>query len=78
MLGGVKWVRGLGGFLHVQGGEAKGTKDPSSKIGNRRNTVSRVLFPRRELTEFGGKRGEFCENLVSSHWHTKNRLRGTH
>ena len=33
------------------------------KLGNGRNTVSRVLFRRRELTEFCGKLGEFCEKL---------------
>ena len=33
------------------------------KIGNGRNTVSRVLFRKRELTEFCGKLGEFCEKL---------------
>ena len=32
-------------------------------LGNGRNTVSRVLFRRRELTEFYGKLGEFCEKL---------------
>ena len=32
-------------------------------LGNGRNTVSRVLFRRRELTEFRGKLGEFCEKL---------------
>ena len=32
-------------------------------LGNRRNTVSRVLFQNRELTEFYGKLGEFCEKL---------------
>ena len=32
-------------------------------VGNGRNTVSRVLFRRRELTEFDGKLGEFCEKL---------------
>ena len=32
-------------------------------MGNGRNTVSRVLFQRRELTEFRGKLGEFCEKL---------------
>ena len=31
------------------------------KMGNGRNTVSRVLFQKRELTEFCGKLGEFCE-----------------
>ena len=31
--------------------------------GNGRNTVSRVLFRRRELTEFYGKLGEFGEKL---------------
>ena len=32
-------------------------------LGNRRNTVSRVLFQETELTEFCGKLGEFCEKL---------------
>ena len=32
-------------------------------IGNGRNTVSRVLFRTKELTEFWGKLGEFCEKL---------------
>ena len=32
-------------------------------MGNGRNTVSRVLFRRRELTEFWGKLGEFWEKL---------------
>ena len=32
-------------------------------IGIGRNTVSRVLFRRRELTEFCGKLGEFCQKL---------------
>ena len=32
-------------------------------LGNGRNTVSRVLFRRRELTEFYGKLGEFSEKL---------------
>ena len=32
-------------------------------LGNGRNTFSRVLFRRRELTEFWGKLGEFCEKL---------------
>ena len=32
-------------------------------IGNGRNTVSRVLFRKRELTEFYGKLGEFCKKL---------------
>ena len=32
-------------------------------LGNGRNTVSRVLFLRRELFEFYGKLGEFCEKL---------------
>ena len=32
-------------------------------MGNGQNTVSRVLFRRRELTEFCGKLGEFCEKL---------------
>ena len=32
-------------------------------LANRRNTVSRALFRRKELTEFCGKLGEFCEKL---------------
>ena len=35
----------------------------NNSLGNGRNTVSRVLFRRRELTEFYGKLGEFCEKL---------------
>ena len=33
------------------------------KLGNGRNTVSRVLFRKRELTEFCGKLGELCVKL---------------
>ena len=48
-------------------------------LGNGRNTVSRVLFRRRELTEFYGKLGEFCEKLGEfALARTNNRLRGTH
>ena len=54
----------------------------SYAIRNVRNTVSRALLRRRELTElteFGGKLGELCEkNSVSSLCHTNDRLRGTH
>ena len=32
-------------------------------IGNGRNTVPRVLFQKRELTEFCSKISEFCEKL---------------
>ena len=32
-------------------------------LGNGRNTVSRVLFRKREFTEFWGKLGEFCTKL---------------
>ena len=32
-------------------------------IGNGRNTVSRVLFQKRKLTEFCSKLGEFCKKL---------------
>ena len=42
---------------------------------NGRNTVSRVLFRKRELTDFSVSS---AKNLVSSLWHTNNRLRGTH
>ena len=33
-------------------------------LGNGWNTVSRVLIPKRELTEFCGKLGEFCEKKL--------------
>ena len=36
---------------------------PLRRLGNGRNTVSRVLFRKRELTEFCGKLGEFWEKL---------------
>ena len=43
------------------------TETPFAKthlsLGNGRNTVSSVLFRKRELTEFCGKLGEFCEKL---------------
>ena len=42
-------------------------------IGNGRNAVSRVLFRKRELSEFCGKPGEFCEKLgefALAHTHT--------
>ena len=49
------------------------------KLGNGRNTFTRVLFRKRELTEFCGKLGEFCDKLGEVYlWHTNNRLRGTH
>ena len=35
----------------------------ATNIGNGRNTVSKVLFQKRELTEFCGKLGEFCEKI---------------
>ena len=34
-----------------------------ANLGNGQNTVSRVLFRKRELTEFYGKLGEFCKKL---------------
>ena len=43
------------------------------QLGHGRNTVSRVLFRKRELTEFCGKLGEFCERLgelALAHTHT--------
>ena len=39
-------------------------------LGNGRNTVSRVLFRRRELTEFWGKLGEFWGKLGEFGLHT--------
>ena len=48
-------------------------------VGNRRNTVSRVLFGKRELTEFCGKLCEFFEKLTEfTLAHIINRLGGTH
>ena len=35
----------------------------SAKLRNGQTTVSRVLFRKRELTEFCGKLGQFCEKL---------------
>ena len=40
---------------------AKSGKD--KKVGNGRNTVSIVLFHKREPTEFCGKLGEFCNEF---------------
>ena len=52
---------------------------PREYLGNVRNTVSGVLFRKRELTEFCGKRGELCgKNSVSLLRCTNTRLRGTH
>ena len=39
-------------------------------LGDGRNPVSRVQFQKRELTEFCGELGEFCENSVRSLWHS--------
>ena len=48
-------------------------------LGNGRNTVSRALLRKRELTEFLGKLGEFCDALSEfALAHTNNRLKGTH
>ena len=48
-------------------------------IGNGRNTVSSVLFRKRELTEFCSKLGEFWEKLGEfALAHTNRRLKGTH
>ena len=35
----------------------------SGIVGNGGNTVSRILHQRRELADFSGKLGEFCEKL---------------
>ena len=55
----------------------------SAQLGNGRNTVSRVLFRRRELTEPHWVLGQTqtvssAKNSVSSLLHTNSRLRGTH
>ena len=47
-------------------------------LGNGRNTVSRVLFRKRELAEFGSKLDEFCEKLGEFALAHKYRLKGTH
>ena len=41
----------------------RGTDADLAGISNGRNTVSRVLFRKRELTEFLGKLAEFCNKL---------------
>ena len=41
----------------------KGRGGGGGKIGNGRNTVSRVLFQKRALTEFCAKLGQFGEEL---------------
>ena len=46
-------------------------------LGNKQNTVSWVLFRKRELTEFCGELGEFCEKL-GKFGHANNRLNVTH
>ena len=48
-------------------------------LGNGRNTVSRVLFQKRDLTDFWANSvSSTKKNSASSPWHTNNRLRGTH
>ena len=49
-------------------------------LGNGRNTVSRVLFRKRELTvtEFRAKLGEFCKRLAEFVLAHNKRLNGTH
>ena len=47
-------------------------------VGNRRNTVSRVLFQKRELAEFCGELGEFCEKLDEFTLTHKQYARRTH
>ena len=47
------------------------------KVGNGRNTVSRVLL-RRVLGEFCEKLGESCEKLGEFALAHNNRLKGTH
>ena len=45
------------------GANAQMTRMIRMNVGNGRNTVSRALFRKRELTEFCGKLGEFCEEI---------------
>ena len=40
------------------------SKVSGDTLGNGRNTVSRLLFQKRELTKFCGKLGEFCEKKL--------------
>ena len=42
------------------------------------NTVSRVLFRKRELIEFAPNSVSSAKNLVRLRWHTYDRLKGTH
>ena len=55
---------------------------PNPNLRNGQNTVSRVLFRRRELTEphwvLRQTRWVLQKNSVSSLWHTNSRPRGTH
>ena len=58
-------------------------KIPRNDLGNGRNTVSRVLFQKRELTgenslSSASNSVRPAKNSVSSLWHTNNGLRGTH
>ena len=46
-------------------------------VGIGRNTVSRLLFRRRELSSAANSVSS-ARNSVSSHLHTNNRLKGTH
>ena len=50
-------------FLRFFLGFFKKTKEKKDRVGKGRNTVSRVLFQKRVLTEFCGKLGEFCVKL---------------
>ena len=68
-----------GGGILLQRGLWGGSTLLQYLIGNGRNTVSRVLFRKRELTEFGSRLSEFWKkNSVTSLGHTSYRLRGTH
>ena len=48
------------------------------RIGNGQNTVSTVLFRKRELNAFCSKLSEFCEKLGAFALAHNNRLRSTH
>ena len=54
---------GLGGGWGECMDRKKRQTSNSAELGNGRNTVSRALLRKRELTEFCGKLGEFCEKL---------------
>ena len=60
---GVFLILGNPNSLHNAGQVVFGKGVLLSNLGNGRNTVSRVLFRKKERTEFCRKLGEFCVKL---------------